>query len=242
MILILFFCLLFYYNVKSDNKQKTYDKDINNITNIMMNDSRLHRLLMIETLNYNKSIKHLPNDDIMTNDNIMINDESKSIEITYKKIISGIVSLGRSLNKYFGITISQKIIALMKQRNELLKEFYNKITDRFKNDDEFDDYNLDIVTLTSKKLENISRDIIDSISSSFNIRDVDTSSNKNRPLETYQRFYNLLTIYDKELLNQAKSYSIKNYDISINYSQSSLELTNHISDELWKLMLYKKKY
>jgi hypothetical protein len=94
---------------------------------------------------------------------------------------------------------------------------------------------LDITTITNRKLEAITREITDNIAASFQIRDVDQTSHK-RPLLHYQRFFNLLTMYDKELINQAKSYASHHYDISMNCAQSSLELTHHISDELNILM------
>jgi len=106
-----------------------------------------------------------------------------------------------------------------------------------------DNSKLDITTITYRKLEAITQEITDNIASSFQIRDVDQTTKK-RPLIHYQRFFNLLTMYNKELINQAKSYISHHYDISINCAQSSLELTHHISDELIILMkesLYKPK-
>jgi hypothetical protein len=85
---------------------------------------------------------------------------------------------------------------------------------------------------TGRKLEYITREITDNIATVFHIRDVDQTSDKKMPLIHYQRFYNLLNMYDKELINQAKAYASKNYDISMNCAQSSLELTHHISDEI----------
>lgn len=120
---------------------------------------------------------------------------------------------------------------------------------------------LDITTITLRKLETVTREIADNIAAAFHIRDVDYSNNdfetKNsasqqtqiglefgipnrrstkRPIIHYERLFNLIIMYDKELLNQAKAYAAKQYDISMNCAQSSLEITHHITDELKILM------
>ena len=106
----------------------------------------------------------------------------------------------------------------------------------------------DITTETLRKLEIITREISDNIASVFHIKDIDetnlllmsqqgnNSSNNKRPIIHYERLFNLMTMYNKELLNQAKSYASKHYDISMNCSQSSLDITYHISDEFNILM------
>lgn len=95
---------------------------------------------------------------------------------------------------------------------------------------------VDITVITQRKLEAITREITDNIAASFHIRDVDQTSNKNRPIVHFQRLFNLITMYDKELVNQAKSYASHHYDISMNCAQSASEITHHISDELTVLM------
>jgi len=95
---------------------------------------------------------------------------------------------------------------------------------------------VDVTTVIQRKLEAITREIVDNIAASFHMRDVDQQSIKNRPITHFQRLFNLLSMYDKELINQAKSYSSHHYDISMNCSQSSLDLSHHISDELILIM------
>ena len=97
---------------------------------------------------------------------------------------------------------------------------------------------LDITTITLRKLEGVAREISNNIAAAFYVRDVDypklqVPGNKyaKMPVTHYQRLFNLVTMYDKELLNQAKSYAAKQYDISMNCSQSSLEIAHHISEE-----------
>ena len=103
---------------------------------------------------------------------------------------------------------------------------------------------LDITTITLRKLDVITREIVDNIAATFHIKDVDdtnfaigsNSYRNKRPIIHYERLFNLMTMYNKELLNQAKSYASKQYNISMNCSQSSLEITHHISDEFGILM------
>jgi hypothetical protein len=248
-LLLLSLIIIFLIINKSNNKQiSQYTKDVENISKILMNDARLNRLLMIElintnidtNLNTNKNyISNTPTND-KNNIDVLYNEEIPSNIITYKKMSIGLTQLGKCLVKYFGATITNKFISLMKQRNEILREFYIKIRNYNYNIDDYENAELDIISLTSKKLENLTRDITDCVASSFNIKDIDPTSNKKRPLETYQRLYNLISMYDKELLNQAKTYVIKHYTISINCSQSSIDLTTNITEELSKLLLKKK--
>ena len=103
----------------------------------------------------------------------------------------------------------------------------------------------DIITL--RKLESVTREIIDSISAAFHIRDVDYSIDPSpgetilksmikRPILYYEKLFNLIIMYDRELINQAKAYAAGQYDISMNCAQSSLEITYHIAEELRSLM------
>jgi len=214
------------------------------IRDIMIEDSYLHRLLMIEIIN-EKS-----------------NDAPSEI-VTYNKMIEGTNLLGKTLIKYFGGAISQRIATLMQNRNEIIRDYYHMMrsvvcqngscvhiinvseeTNASKQvirpifptsniDGSIE--SLDITTITLRKLESITNEITDTVAASFQIRDVNQTNHK-RPLIHYQRLFNLLSMYDKELINQAKSYTSKHYDISMNCAQSSLEITHHISDELNILM------
>jgi len=106
----------------------------------------------------------------------------------------------------------------------------------------------DITTETLRKLEIITREISDNIAAVFHIKDIDetnlllspqqgnNSYNNKRPIIHYERLFNLMTMYNKELLNQAKLYASKQYDTSMNCSQSSLDITYHIGDEFNVLM------
>lgn len=191
-----------------------------------------------------------------TNDRGPIVETQKEIMseiVTFTKMSAGISSLGKSLVRSFGTAIAQRISTLMHKRNEIIRDYYLAMRNVVCNGNTCihisnteihggesvakSSESLDAITNSiSRRLESITREITDNIATSFHIRDVDQTSDKKRPLIHYQRFYNLLNMYDKELINQAKAYASRNYDISMNCAQSSLELTHHISDELMVLM------
>lgn len=189
----------------------TLHSELKNIRDVMINDSYLHRLLMIETISNTKN-----------DDNILA-----SQQVTFSKMSGGIEILGKSIIKSFGTNISQRITSLMQRRNEIIRDYYqllsnesspNKITD--------------ITDSTLKNLESTAREITDNVSSSFHIMDDNQEPNIKRPITHYHRLFNLISMYDKELINQAKSYADHQYDISMNCAQSLLVITHHISDEL----------
>lgn len=200
--------------------------DLKIVRDAMMNDSYLHRLLMIEIINTEE------NDPSIASDTI-----------TYNKMATGIGILGKALVRSFGSTISQRIMAIFHKRNEIIREYYRKLRTvvceglncAFKTEPEISTFkNTDTLQENFTKLETLNQDIADNIAGSFQIKDSD--ANKKRPISHYQRLYNLLNMYDKELLNQAKSYAFKQYDISMNCAQGALEVSYHISDELNILM------
>lgn len=141
------------------------------------------------------------------------------------------ICYGGASDNCFIITEKSEIINDNLESNEFKDENGNQPKNIIKTSN-----TVDIITTTQRKLEAISREITDNIAASFHIRDIDQTANKNRPIVHYQRLFNLMTMYDKELVNQAKSYASHNYDISMNCSQSSIEITYHISDELSILM------
>lgn len=213
--------------------------DIRLIRETLINDSHLQRLLMIEIIN----------------DTEEETDQISSEAITFMKISSGMTIFGKSMVRSFGVAIAQRIATLMQKRNEIIREYYRAMQSVVcqngscvhiveDSDEKTLDIpifppsseHLDITVITHKKLETITREITDSIAISFQIRDVDSGSSKKRPLVHYQRLYNLITMYDKELINQAKSYAFRHYDISMNCAQSSIEISQHIGEEFHILM------
>jgi len=337
-LILLFIGILLWSNPSQSldelNQINYFDSDLKTIRDIIMNDSYLHRLLMIEIIGKNLSTKTtsdnkpfpLPENiseiisesesttDICSGTGCHLNSDLISENITFKKISDGVNLLGRSMIRFFGGVISQRITLLMHQRNTIIKEYYTSMLnivchngtcvhvvdisssncdiqasrvihpltstdpifpDNLLSINEASDHSsettkeepsevhiarLDITTITLRKLDNITREIADSISSAFHVRDLNYSSNDpsfsttkkyhsnefipvtsnkislKRPILHYEKLLNLMIMYDKELLNQAKAYALKNFDISMNCSQSSLELAYHISDELTLLI------
>ncbi len=232
---------------QTQNKTIISNDEINiiKIKELLGNDSCLHRLLMIEIIN-SRVI------------------EIGSEKITYDRMTDGMKELGKILVRFFGTNIAQRISSFMNRRNELLREYYLALrkmncdngnctveSQEFKKSiirpvfpDGSNIYSIDtidITTITLRKLEDITREITDTIGAAFHIRDIDSTINKKRPIIHYQRLYNLLTMYDKEIINQAKSYSSHNYEISMNCSQSAFSITRHLSDEFNELGMEMQK-
>jgi len=237
------------WNNNSNNSKE--QESFSEIKEILTNDAHLNRLLMIEIINDRQK------------------DKIQSEVITFDKLNTNISLISKTLMKSFGATTTNKIITLFQRRNEILREYYISMGNIICNDNncvhiinsgEFNDKaeksfpnnlfglelnnklldSLDITTIANRKLEAIAREITDSVATSFDIRDVDSTFSKKRPTRHYQRLYNLIVMYDKELINQAKSYTSNNFKISMNCAQSSLEIVSHLFDEL-SILIKKNK-
>lgn len=86
----------------------------------------------------------------------------------------------------------------------------------------------DITITTLHNLKEITKEILVYINMRFRRDMIDNDES----LIYYRRLFNLIIMYDNELINQSKSYVSGQYDISINCYRSSIEITKHISDEL----------
>lgn len=101
----------------------------------------------------------------------------------------------------------------------------------------FDKQTSDITSTTIQKLEILDHEITDTIAAAFHVRDVDSKPNSSkRPILHHERLFNLLSMYDKELIHQSKLYVSQQYSRSMNCAQSSYELANHISQEWHTIM------
>lgn len=255
---LIFLIIVIYWIVSSTSSTTSQlNTDLTSLRETIINDSYLHRLLMIEIIN---DKAEAPNTSL------------PSETITFSKMATGMNVFGKSLVRAFGVVIAQRIGTLMHKRNEILRDYYWSLRRMTCSNGEcvvdlinpkedikistpvfppiFQEYirkpqtfisraltseqGLDITTSTERKLEAITREITDQVAGSFNIRDIDPEHN--RPLIHFQRLFNLITMYDKELVNQAKSYASQYYDISMNCAQSSLEITRHLSDEFAVIM------
>lgn len=240
-----------YWIIFKPTTPETSFSESKSLQDIMLNDAHLHRVLMIEIINASTGGVNIPH-------------ESASENVTFGKITVGMSTLGKILIKYFGGTIAQKFSTLMNKRNSILKEYYHNMnikaasphihiinlsdnpTTEAATDDDFimkksaNTLNaiepLDISNITMRKLEAVTREITNNIMGTFHLRDLETISDKKQPNPYNQRLYNLLIMYNRELINQAKFYSAEQFDISMNCSQSSLTLTQHIMDELVTLI------
>lgn len=251
LILIFLILVLWYFYVNYHKNNNNNVLDFASVNEIFKNNAHNHRLLMIEIIGSRPIINNFENVDKQI---IQQSITESSDMVTFNKMQTELNKLYTFLNPIFGNTTTNKIITLLQKRNEILRDYYNCMTDVICNinhcfhskitKDGDSVYlpgsiphgSVDITIIAQKNLENISREIIDTIASSFHIRDTDISSNKNIPADNYQRLLNLFITIDKELINQAKSYASRHYDISINCSNTTIELSTHITDEFYTII------
>lgn len=221
--------------------------DVKTAKQCVMNNCYLHRLLMIEIIaSQTNSQINSTREDISTPSTPSTANEPGELDsdtLTFNKITSGVRQLGRSLIRTFGSTVSQRIMSLVLRRNTIMRDYYRFLshiknssalrshlsTEPRINGDDLSLHFSETTATTLRKLESVTREIIDTIAASSQLKEI-------RPITHYQRLFNLLVMYDKELINQAKAYVCGQYDISMNCSQSSLEITVHIADELNVIM------
>lgn len=229
-----------------------FNLDIKNIHDIMANDSYLHRLLMIEIINDINEESPSTISKENTSQIVTFAKISSGVEILRKilvkcfgntvsqKIASLMEKRNAILRNYYQLIAPIKLNKLPLY-NQVSLDFNENQEDELINskEEEIPDVELnknisitDITTLTLRKLENVTWEITDSLSSIFHVKDPNQGNNVKSPITHYQKLFNLIVMYDKELVNQAKSYAIRQYDISMNYAQSSIEITHYIGKEL----------
>lgn len=167
--------------------------------------------------------------------------------ITFNKMTAGINVLGNILIETFGHSTSEKITTLMHKRNEIIRDYYMILrsisqhtsvapTTQIKHVITAHDTLIESYTnSTLRQLQSISHDIIDSMAAAFNLRNVQPTIQK-VPIAGYQRLFNLLSMYDKELIHQAKAYHSHHYSISMNCNHSTFDIADNFSDELSHLI------
>lgn len=221
-----------------------FESDYKLLTSSLTADAHLQRLLMVEIIADKTS-------------------EVSSETVTFSKMTNSMTNFGKALVRSFGISTAQKIAMFMHKRNEVLRDYYREmrnvvctknqcahIIEIIKGEKPeptkvetpfpsvFPSGDMPDVTYTAqRKLDALAREITDTISSIFHVRDAAASgTRKTRSLTHNERIFNLLTMYDKELVNQAKFYASQQYDVSMNCAQGSIEISQHISEEFGALM------
>lgn len=255
-IVIVITCLLWLIINANDNETE----ENAGISDYFINDCHLQRLLMIETLRQpsTSSDNSSKSDDsveaIMPSIIPSIipggNSHIASEIITAGHIKQEITAFSKALNRYFNNNTVQVITTLMNKRQNILQEYYRTmhvmICDKGscilpgKNNqpvravfpDPLSHDSSDVTTLVHRRLSENAREITDTLAAAVNIHHKSTVPKSNHKEEfQHQRLYNLLVIYDKGLINQAKSYAAHEYDISMNSAQSSMGIAHHINEE-----------
>ena len=216
------------------------------IPNYFVNDCHLQRLLMVETL---RSLS-TPS-SILPIISSTAGTTPTSELITADHMKKEITIFGKGLIPHFNTSAITSITALLHKRQTILHEYYRAMQAMICNKgacvlpsngeqpprpifpDPLSSDSSDLTTLVQRRLAEISQEITDAIAATFNIhhKSSQTSNTSSTEQFQHQRLYNLLTIYDKSLVNQAKSYAAHDYDISMNSSQSALSIAQHINTE-----------
>ena len=255
LIAILVICLVW---IVTSTRNSSSDETLS-IPNYFISDCHLQRLLMIETLRPSSSSGLAPSAPLVPSViPPFIADGTSRIAsefITADHIKKEGMTFIKALSRYFNNSTVQTMATLMNKRQSVLQEYYrtmySMVCDKgacvlpgtkdqlvFPDLLSHDSLNVtsDVTTLVQRRLSEIAREITDTLAAAINIHHKSTipmSTGTNLKEEfCNQRLYNLLVIYDKGLINQAKSYASHDYDISMNSSQSSLSIAQHISAEL----------
>lgn len=252
LILLLICSVIFIIYSNNDKNSTTVDEDLYRVQEYFIGDNNLQRMLMIEILtstrqytNYNT----LGTKDIIdytsskSDDSLLANSQSVPENITYNRILISLKKLSICLTRYLGGVLSKRLILLLQRRHEILRDFYVKLNKNLSLKDSrskstvWDSENCsDIATDTLSKLKNISEIMIADIKSVIcNNRDISYYNIH------YRHLLDLFNMYDIEILNQAKSYNIGDYNISLNNFNGSKVIAQHISDELKTILKYNQK-
>lgn len=256
MIVLIFVCIMIiiiigliygYYVMNNCHSPLTQssieDQQINQtIYTSLRNEAYLHRFLMIEIINNKANVVteqdsipiEIPlnplNTILSSNETISEIDtriqSEKSDSITYNKILESTTILSKCLTQIFGSSISHMTISIIHNRNKVIRDYYYLIINNYSQIES-------IEIITYRKLGALTREMVSNIANNFEVIDSDQTLSS---VLRYQRLINLITMYDKELIHQAKTYFMGHYDISMNHSQNSLDLTSHISNELSTLI------
>jgi hypothetical protein len=102
----------------------------------------------------------------------------------------------------------------------------------------------DPTALVLEQLEIIAQNMVDAVATAFHIIDIDKlvvsddsiSKIDKDMLVHYERLFNLMVMYDREIINQGRSYAASKYDTSMNCSKSAIDLSRYIGYEFAFLM------
>jgi hypothetical protein len=244
-----------------NNNNNNGPEEISGVSDYFTGDCHLQRLLMIETLRQNASQNNNVNKSSSTIPSIIPggNSHIASEIITAGHIKREITNFGKALSQHFNNNVGQVITALLHKRHNILQEYYKTMYAMICNDnsctlpsdddsqpvravfpDPLSHDSSDITTLVQRRLNEIAREITDTLAAAVNIHHKSIIPNNKEEFH-HQRLYDLLIIYDRGLINQAKSYAAHDYDISMNSSQSSVGVARHIDNELLAIIKAQRK-
>lgn len=203
-----------------------YSSELKTVREIFRVDVHLQRLLLIEIIHA---------------------DRSASAAITFNKIESGITLLGKTLVRFLGGATAQTLAELLRNRAQIIQEYYQALqqvvctegtcqyvqpADPFPiirpieiSSDKNNPNNL--TSEIQNRLDEVKNQIMEAMAHSAHLI--------NLPIKL-DRLNNFWTMYDQEIINQARAYASHQYEISMNCNQSTLELAAHLGNEFNFLM------
>jgi hypothetical protein len=200
--------------------------DFKIVRTTILNDAHLQRLLMIE---------------------IIRSSQSPTVPITFDKIEGGIATLNKSLVKFLGGASAQTITNLMRARAQTIRTYYEAMQNVVCTDDVClyikDSDEAPIVkpiAISSDKPDpnNLTHEVNTNLAQ-IRVQIIGAMANSTHlatlPIKL-DRMANLITMYDQEIINQARAYASHQYDISMNCHQSVIEIANHLGAEFNTIM------
>lgn len=141
------------------------------------------------------------------------NLNNKNNLLTINRVSDNLKCLTKLLIKVFGITTTQRLENLFQSRHDIIREYYYN---KHQQINDLEDQTLD-------QLRAINQDLVQNII--FQVQD-----------NNQQTLYDLLTMYDRELINQGRNYWEERYDLSANSAHSALELAKRLGSSLASIL------
>lgn len=213
--LVLFLVLFFL-----PRKEVVNQNYVRNLTSIMNYHAQSHRNLLLETIG-----------------------QFKNRDQTYQDMIKIVRQLRPFLISKYGLTVSNNIVSLLEEKDQLISVFYLNISKS---------YCSESICVKSEVVEKKDGNTLDSFITQYATeimedikKELDKLNSKITELlkfekeleeEMTKKYEILLSLYDQEIINQAKAYIFKDFENSMNHSRGSYEVSYNLADQLSKII------
>lgn len=214
--LIIILILVLFFLPKKEVINQNYVK---NLTSIMNYHAQSHRNLLLETIG-----------------------QFKNREQTYQDMIKIVRQLRPFLISKYGLTVSNNIVSLLEEKDQIISVFYTNISKSYCSEGicvkgEIDDksnktldsfisqYAMELMDEVKKELDRLNSKITNLLKFEKELEE-----------EMSKKYEILLSLYDQEVINQAKAYIFKDFENSMNHSRGSYEVSYNLADQLSKII------